>query len=405
MTSSTPHHRPRRTLVALLATLVMVLGAVAGAAGAQEAPPASVPPDLPVVTPPADPSAPPPPPPAPIADPSPQVAVLLTRLHILDLQHILGGAQATLDQAQAVADRAKAFLDAATRDRDRTRKALTDAATTAYVQGGLVDVSELDHGSISDFVAAESQKTLAGSAIDHARSELQAAEARLQAATTQYRTAQQQADDARAARDAAQAALDDATNSLATPPRGTDLSPTVLGDSTLTPDEIVGWYQTKGVQGWNAKVDLATMAGYYVTEGQAEGVRGDVAFAQAMVETGAFTSPLTGHNNFAGIGACDSCATGFDFPSPQLGVRAQMQLLHAYADRALTLATLANPSVGANPDHLSVRGCCATWNKLTGTWATDPNYGPKIMTIYQSMLEFALALRTSAATAPVPPVP
>src|SRR5581483_10549397 len=239
MTSSTPHHRPRRTLVALLATLVVVLGAVAGAAGAQEAPPASVPPDLPVVTPPADPSAPPLPPPAPIADPSPQVAVLLTRLHILDLQHILGGAQATLDRAQA-------FLDAATRDRDRTRKALTDAATTAYVQGGLVDVSELDHGSISDFVAAESQKTLAGSAIDHARSELQAAEARLQAATTQYRTAQQQADDARAARDAAQAALDDATNSLATPPRGTDVSPTVLGDSTLTPDEIVGWYQTKG---------------------------------------------------------------------------------------------------------------------------------------------------------------
>ncbi|MEY2460967.1 MAG: hypothetical protein QOG30_2797, partial [Acidimicrobiaceae bacterium] len=35
-----------------------------------------------------------------------------------------------------------------------------------------------------------------------------------------------------------------------------------------------------------------------------------------------------------------------------------------------------------------------TWNKLTGTWATDPNYGPKLMTVYLSMLEFALAQRT-----------
>ena len=68
---------------------------------------------------------------------------------------------------------------------------------------------------------------------------------------------------------------------------------------------------------------------FYLSEGLAEGVRGDIAFAQAMVETGAFTSPLTRHNNFAGIGTCDSCATGYDFESPQLGVRAQMQLLHA----------------------------------------------------------------------------
>jgi hypothetical protein len=146
------------------------------------------------------------------------------------------------------------------------------------------------------------------------------------------------------------------------------------------------------------------MVGFYISEGNAEGVRGDVAFAQAMVETGAFTSPLTRHNNYAGIGACDSCATGFDFADPQLGVRAQMQLLHAYADKSLSLVDLANPAVGANPDHLSVRGCCSTWNKLTGTWATDPNYGPKIMTVYLSMLQYALVQRTAlAASGPATP--
>jgi hypothetical protein len=124
-----------------------------------------------------------------------------------------------------------------------------------------------------------------------------------------------------------------------------------------------------------------------------------------MVETGAFTSPLTRHNNFAGIGACDSCATGFDFASPQLGVRAQMQLLHAYADKSLSLMNLANPAVGADPERLSVRGCCPTWNRLTGTWATDPNYGPKIMTVYLSMLQYALAQRTAKESTGVVPAP
>ena len=102
-----------------------------------------------------------------------------------------------------------------------------------------------------------------------------------------------------------------------------DVSPTVMGDAVLTADEIVGWYKAQGVAGYVGKVDLATMAGLYIDEGKAEQIRGDVAFAQSIVETGAFTSPLTTHNNFAGIGACDSCPTGFDFATPKLGVRAR----------------------------------------------------------------------------------
>ena len=37
-------------------------------------------------------------------------------------------------------------------------------------------------------------------------------------------------------------------------------------------------------------------------------------------------------NNFAGIGWCDSCPHGFDFPDAETGVRAQMQLLRIYVD-------------------------------------------------------------------------
>ena len=251
------------------------------------------------------------------------------------------------------------------------------------------------------YVSAESERMLAGSAIEHTHDGVVAAEHKVDVVQGLLASVRATADKARAARDAAQAQIDDANTALQQASKpvapGTDLSPTVLGPPVLTIDEIVGWYQAQNITGYVGGVDLQTMVGYYVFEGAAEGVRGDVAFAQAMVETGAFTSPLTAHNNFAGIGACDSCATGFDFPTPQLGVRAQVQLLHAYADKGLVALDLANPPVGADPDHLSVRGCCPTWNKLTGTWATDPNYGPKIMTIYLSMLEYAYAQRRQPA--------
>lgn len=55
------------------------------------------------------------------------------------------------------------------------------------------------------------------------------------------------------------------------------------------------------------------LAALYVREGQDEGVRGDVAFAQSIVETGFFGFPAggqvqAGDFNFAGIRACDSCS-------------------------------------------------------------------------------------------------
>jgi len=42
-------------------------------------------------------------------------------------------------------------------------------------------------------------------------------------------------------------------------------------------------------------------------------VRGDLAFAQAVLETGSFGHALD--NNYSGIGACDSCTSEFLFPT------------------------------------------------------------------------------------------
>ena len=59
---------------------------------------------------------------------------------------------------------------------------------------------------------------------------------------------------------------------------------------------------------------IAELAGLYIEEGASTGVRSDIAFAQSMLETGGFSYPAGGQvlgtdNNFAGMGACDSCAT------------------------------------------------------------------------------------------------
>jgi hypothetical protein len=171
-------------------------------------------------------------------------------------------------------------------------------------------------------------------------------------------------------------------------------SPSVLGPSLLTAGELAEWYRSTGRQP-HLTVALEDLAASYVAVGANAGVRADVAFAQSMVETGYFDFPAFGQvavadNNFAGIGACDSCATGFHFPDAVTGVQAQMQLLHAYA-------TTAQPVPGPLPGPFSVSGCCPTWLQLTGVWATSGTYGVAILKVYRTMVEWAVAQRRAAA--------
>lgn len=400
-----------KVLASAVAAVLGVLVALPAVADAQEAPPAPPTAEAPAAEAPVDPGADPAaeeaPPEPPMDDPSPAVAVVLAQLEVLDVQKVLAAAESSFASAKGSEARAQAKRDAATRDLDEKRSKLTGAVADAYVRGG-IDTNNVADATASEYLPVESARLLAGSAIDRNHELVQDAEARATEAETALAVAVGRTAAASAALDAARTAMVGADTAVADARRLTnrkDVSPTVLGESVLTAEELVGWYKAQGIPGYVALVDLPTLAAYYIEEGAAEGVRGDVAFAQSIIETGSFTSPLTTHNNFAGIGACDSCPTGFDFPTPQKGVRAQAQLLHAYADRTLRISTLANPAVGSNPDNLSVRGCCTTWNKLTGTWATDTNYGPKIMTVYLSMLQYALQQRTLTAVTPAAPPP
>jgi hypothetical protein len=140
-------------------------------------------------------------------------------------------------------------------------------------------------------------------------------------------------------------------------------------------------------------VSLAELTVAYQTAGALEGVKADVAFAQSIVETAYFGFPARGQvappdNNFAGIGACDSCQRGFTYPDAKTGVAAQLQLLHAYAAKGAP-----TPLLG----QIRVSGCCATWMALSGVWATSTSYGYTILGVYRRMLEWAINDRTRAA--------
>ena len=363
----------------------------------------SLPPGLPTVAPPTvpstDPNAPPPEPEPPLPDPSPEVAVVMAKLNVVNAQRVLDLTTVAWMTSVETEQKVQHAHDLAQHDYDQKRALLTDAVANAYVRG--TDVSGTSPSTIDEYMPQASARLLVATAIEHDQAQVRDADQRLQRAQTLRAPASARSSQTGVAHDFAQAAYAGAVDDVRKAGRlrnSRDVSPSVLGDAVLTPDELVGWYRSEGIVGYVAGVDVQTLAGFYVDESKSEQVRGDVAFAQSIVETGAFTSPLTTHNNYAGIGACDTCPTGFEFPSPLMGVRAQAQLLHAYADRTVRTRTLANPAIGSDPDTLSVRGCCTTWNALTGTWASDPNYGPKIMTVYLSMLQYALVARTNAST-------
>lgn len=133
----------------------------------------------------------------------------------------------------------------------------------------------------------------------------------------------------------------------------------------------------------------------FIEEGEAEGVRGDVAFAQSLHETGYFkyggiVTPEM--NNFAGIGALNGNATGqaASFPDPRTGVRAQIQHLKAYASTEALANDCVDPrfSLVARGVAPYVEWLGAADNPQGRGWAVPGDgYGEKIVIMLGRILE------------------
>ncbi len=165
---------------------------------------------------------------------------------------------------------------------------------------------------------------------------------------------------------------------------------TIMGPTLLSAEELAAWFNGTHHHA-HTTVPIEELTQYYIEEGAAVDVRADIAFAQSMLETGGFSFPAGGQvlgtdNNFAGMGACDSCATGNRFVDARTGVRAQLQQLRVYADPHLTNAELNPAPVNPKLDSHFLKGLVTTWAGLTHTWATADTYGDRILGIYEQML-------------------
>ena len=143
----------------------------------------------------------------------------------------------------------------------------------------------------------------------------------------------------------------------------------------------------------NPNPDIAVSAeeivSYYYEEGEREGIRPDVAFAQALKETGFFRyggTVTADQNNFCGLGTTSATVKGFYFPNPQIGVRAHIQHLLAYSSTRKPTLPLVDPR------YFLVRKAygnktLGNWQDLNGRWAVPGNfYGQEILSMFKAML-------------------
>lgn len=133
----------------------------------------------------------------------------------------------------------------------------------------------------------------------------------------------------------------------------------------------------------------------YIDEANAEGVKAEVAFAQAMLETGFLKfggDVKPGQYNFAGLGAVGNGAAGNSFKDVRTGIRAQIQHLKCYASTAGLNQSLVDPRWS---NSLRGKAPYVEWlsipNNPNGTgWAADKNYADKLLSYITSLHMYSL---------------
>lgn len=127
----------------------------------------------------------------------------------------------------------------------------------------------------------------------------------------------------------------------------------------------------------------------YIEESEEESINSDIAFAQMCLETGFLTFGglvKSEMNNFCGLGAIDTNNNGLTFENEQLGIRAHIQHLKAYASKQ----PLKNECVDPRYKYVNPKGKAPSIKHLAGKWASDPEYSNKIQSILHRMYLFSL---------------
>ncbi len=164
---------------------------------------------------------------------------------------------------------------------------------------------------------------------------------------------------------------------------------TIMGDTTVSLAQMTSQYEEHGAEYPSASLKeggAATIDDFctiILEEANAEGVRGEVVFEQAMLETGWLQyggdSGISQYN-FAGLGTTGGGVAGVSYPDVRTGIRAQVQHLKAYACEE----DLNQDCVDTRFDMVT-RGSApyVEWlgqqeNPNGGGWAAGSNYGEKL---------------------------
>jgi len=169
---------------------------------------------------------------------------------------------------------------------------------------------------------------------------------------------------------------------------------TILGDPIATKEQCIAYlYKTNPFP--LISISVEKLVDIYYREGRKENVRPDLAFAQALLETGHFSyggDVYPYQNNYAGIGATGNKVKGAVFPTPEIGVRSQIQHLLCYASLRRPKETIVDPRYELLAKIPAKHGKIWTWVELGGNWAVPGiNYGANILKIHGRILNMPVS--------------
>jgi hypothetical protein len=164
----------------------------------------------------------------------------------------------------------------------------------------------------------------------------------------------------------------------------------IMGKAEATPEQMAQMLLSKNPSP-SIGITAYKFCELFLAEGAQEGVKGDIAFCQAMHETGWLKfggQVLPEQHNYAGIGATNNSPVGKGawFKDEQEGIRAQIQHLKAYASKDALVLDCVDPRF-----NLVTRGIAPAWTDLNGRWAVPgTTYGQSILTLFDALAKIVV---------------
>ena len=170
----------------------------------------------------------------------------------------------------------------------------------------------------------------------------------------------------------------------------------IEGDTEVTVDQMVAYFEAskkaypEDVMRKGGAATIRDFCQIYYEEAVAEGIKAEVAFVQAMKETGwlQFTGVVKAEQyNFAGMGATGNSVSGESFKDVREGVRAQIQHLKAYGStKSLNQTCVDNRfKYVERGSAIYVEWLSIPNNPKKKGWAAAKGYGVDIVKMIQKL--------------------